>query len=82
MEPKATELIVFMNTSPIFKGTSVLIVGIIALLFSWWMIKKWKEPLTWQFMIFIGLSVFIVLYGLFILIFQPQWWIPPWWPTK
>ncbi len=53
-----------------------MVVGMIALLFSWWMIKKWKEPLTWQFMIFIGLSVFIVLYGLFILIFQPQWWIP------
>ena len=30
----------------------------------------------------IGLSIFVVLYGLFILIFQPQWWIPPWWGIK
>jgi len=79
MEPRGTNFLIFTNTSPVFKGISVTIAGIIALIFCWWMIKKWKEPLTWQFRIFIGLSIFIVLYGLFILIFQPQWWTPPWW---
>jgi hypothetical protein len=82
MEPKATDFIVFMNTSPIFKGVSVMIVGAIALLFCYWMVKKWNEPMSWQFKVFIGLSAFIFLYGLFILIFQPQWWIPPWWNVQ
>jgi hypothetical protein len=79
MEPKGINFFVFMNTSPVFKGLSVIIAGAIALGFSYWMVKKWKEPMSWQFRIFIGLSIFIVLYGLFILIFQPQWWTPPWW---
>lgn len=79
MEPKGIDFLVFMNTSPIFKGVSVLIVGIIALLFSYWMVKRWKESISWQFMIFTGLAIFIVFYGLYILIFQPAWWVPPWW---
>jgi hypothetical protein len=81
MEPKGLDIIVLMNTSPVFKGVSVTIIGSLALLYSFWLIKKWKEPLSWQFKIFIGLSLFITLYGLYILIFQPQWWIPPWWPN-
>ncbi len=79
MEPKGINFFIATYSSPIFKGISVTIIGFIALAFSYWMIKKWKEPLSWQFKIFIGLSIFIVFYGLFILIFQPQWWNPPWW---
>jgi sensor histidine kinase regulating citrate/malate metabolism len=79
MEPRGIVFFTFMNTSPVFKGAAVIIVGLVALGFSYWMVKRWKEPMSWQFMIFIGLSIFVVLYGLFILIFQPQWWQPPWW---
>ena len=79
MEPRGIDFLIFMNTSPVFKGISVTIAGLIALYFSYWMVKRWKEPISWQFMIFIGLAIFVVLYGLFILIFQPQWWRPPWW---
>ncbi len=79
MEPRGTGFIIFMNTSPFFKGITVIIAGLIGLGFSCWMVKRWREPMSLQFMIFIGLSIFIALYGLFILIFQPQWWIPPWW---
>ena len=82
MAPKGTDLIIFTNTSPLFKGIAVILVGILALIYIWWLIKKWKEPITWQFVIFISLSVFIVLYGLFILVLQPHWWNPPWWPVK
>jgi hypothetical protein len=82
MEPKGTAFMIFTNTSPIFKGVSVIIAGLITLAFSYWMIKRWKEPLSWQFKVFIGYAIFIVLYGAFILIFQPQWWIPPWWNIK
>ena len=82
MEPKGTDFLVFINTSPIFKGISVIIAGLIGLTYSYWLLKRWKEPLSWQFKIFIGLSIFFVLYGAYILIFQPQWWIPPWWNIK
>lgn len=82
MEPKGTSFLIFTNTSPVFKGVAVIIVGLIGLFFSYWMVKRWKEPMSWQFMIFIGLSIFIVLYGSFILIFQPQLWVPPWWDMK
>ena len=70
-------LIQFTNMNPFFKGTAVALLGAFALLFSFWMRKHWKEPLTGGFLLFISLSVFIVLYGLFILIFQPQWWKLP-----
>jgi len=79
MEPKGINFFIYAYSDPTFKGIIVIIVGLIALAFSYWMVKKWKEPMSWQFRIFIGLSIFIVLYGLFILIFQPQWWQPPWW---
>lgn len=79
MEPRGIAIYILSNTSPVFKGIAVIIAGCIGLGFAYWMIKRWNEPPSWQFRIFIGLSAFIVLYGLFILIFQPQWWIPPWW---
>ena len=69
----------FMNTSPIFKGLGTITVGLIALLFAYYMIKRWNEPMSVSFKVFIGFAVFVVLYGLFILVFQPQWWLPPWW---
>ena len=67
----------FTNMNPTFKGGSTAVVGLIALLFALWMNKRWKEPLKGGFLIFIGVAVFIVLYGLFVLIFQPQWWKLP-----
>jgi hypothetical protein len=81
MEPKGLSFFIYAYSSPVFKGITVIIAGLIALGFCYWMVKRWKEPMSWQFRIFIGLSIFVVLYGLFILIFQPQWWIPPWWPA-
>jgi hypothetical protein len=76
---RSLRIVEFMNTSPVFKGAATMFAGILALLFAYYMIKKWNEPKTLPFRIFIGFSVFLVLYGLFILIFQPAWWIPPWW---
>jgi len=82
MEPKGINFFIYTYSNPVFKGITVIIAGLLALGYCYWMIKRWKEPMTWQFRVFIGLSIFIVLYGLFILLFQPQWWIPPWWNTK
>jgi uncharacterized membrane protein HdeD (DUF308 family) len=71
------DFIKFTNMSPLFKGSASLAAGLLALLFAFWMHKRWKEPLQWQFLIFIGVAAFIVLFGLFVLVFQPQWWKLP-----
>ena len=72
-----TRLIEFTNMDPIFKGGSTAVVGLLALLFASWMVKRWKEPRKGGFLVFIGVAVFITAYGLFVLIFQPQWWKLP-----
>ncbi|MFH1576784.1 MAG: hypothetical protein ABID35_04490 [Candidatus Margulisiibacteriota bacterium] len=77
MKEFGTKLIQFSNMSPVFKGTSITVAGLLALLFAFWMRKRWNEPLQGGFLVFIGLAAFVVLYGLFILIFQPQWWKLP-----
>jgi hypothetical membrane protein len=82
MEPKGLAFVMFMNISPVFKGIAVICTGLVGLAFSYWLAKRWKEPMSWQFMIFIGLSIFIILYGAFLLIFQPHWWNPPWWNNQ
>ena len=77
MSELKVRLLQFVNMNPVFKGSSVIIVGLLALLFALWMRAKWKEPLKGGFLVFIGLAVFIVLYGFFILIFRPNWWALP-----
>ncbi|MDI6731654.1 MAG: hypothetical protein QME05_03635 [Candidatus Margulisbacteria bacterium] len=71
------QLVKVTNMSPWFKGGSVTVVGIIALLFAWWMKARWKEPIQGGFIVFVGLAAFITLFGLFILLLQPQWWKLP-----
>jgi len=71
------KIIQFMNLNPIFKGSGLIMLGIAALLFALYMKKEWKEPKSIGFYIFIALSAFILLYGLFILIFRPGFWLLP-----
>jgi hypothetical protein len=71
------KLVQTTNMNPVFKGSSVTLVGLLALLFAWWMNKRWKEPLRGGFLVFVGLAIFITLFGLFILIFRPNWWALP-----
>ncbi len=77
MSDFGVKLIQFTNMDPVFKGAAVTIVGLLALLFAFYMRERWKEPLKNGFLVFIGLAVFIILYGLFILIMRPHWWNPP-----
>lgn len=77
MREFGAKLIAFSNQSPTFKGTTVAIIGLLALLFAYWMQKRWQEPVRGGFLVFICIAVFIVFYGLFILIFQPNWWALP-----
>jgi len=71
------KILMFMNTSPIFKGVSVIIVGLFGLLFWRYMKNRWQEPDSLGFKFFLWFSVFIVLYGAYILAFQPGWWKLP-----
>jgi len=70
------QILIFINQSPIFKGSGLIILGILALLFVRYVKAKGEK---WQtgLIIFTLISAFILSYGLFILIFQPQWWLPP-----
>ncbi|PIS28350.1 hypothetical protein COT42_08245 [Candidatus Saganbacteria bacterium CG08_land_8_20_14_0_20_45_16] len=77
MSDFGVKLIQFTNMNPLFKGGGVLIVGLLAFLFAWWMKKRWQEPVRSGFLVFVGLSVFITLYGLFILAVRPLWWRLP-----
>lgn len=77
MHEFGTKVLIFTDRNPIFKGGAVMIVGLLALLFALWMQRRRKEPIRGGFLVFIAISIFIVLYGMFILIFQPQWWKLP-----
>jgi len=77
MYETSAKIIQFINMNPLFKGGVVTIAGLLALLFAYWMRKKWHEPFKGGFGVFVALSIFITLYGLFILIFRPQWWALP-----
>ena len=71
------KLVQFSNYSPLFKGPALIVLGLLALLFAYWINKKWKEPLKGGFLVFVCLAAFIVLFGLFITIFRPAWWKLP-----
>ncbi|MCU0641286.1 MAG: hypothetical protein MUC35_04265 [Candidatus Margulisbacteria bacterium] len=77
MSEQGIAFITFLNMSPVFKGGASLAVGLVALLFAFWMRQRWHEPLSWQFRIFIGVALFVTLFGLFVLVFQPRWWQLP-----
>ena len=67
----------FINMNPSFKGGAIIVVGLLALLFALFMKVKFKEPLRGGFLVFVSLSIFFVLTGLYILVFQPNWWALP-----
>lgn len=71
------KIIQFTNMNPVFKGGAAIIAGLSALMFALWMRKRFDEPATIFYKIFVGLCIFIVLYGSFVLVFRPNWWALP-----
>ena len=65
-----------MSQRPVFKGGALIVLAIFALSFAW--VYKGKEnkiePSLW---VFILVAVIILIFGIWILIFQPQMWLPP-----
>jgi hypothetical protein len=72
---KSVGLLRFISESPVFKGSALIILAILALLFSFSMYKNGKK-LDYPFLIFIFIAAFILFYGLFILAVRPEWWKP------
>lgn len=70
------KLLTFMNQSPIFKGVSLTILGVLAILFGLWMKKKNKK-MDFNLWVYIIISVAILIYGIFVLIYRPVLWMPP-----
>lgn len=64
-----------MNT--LMRGLSVVGVGLAALLFAYWMNKRWQEPVKGSFFVFIAIAVFVVFFGLYIAALKPLWWQLP-----
>jgi len=73
---KGGELIRFMSENPVFKGSGSIVIGVLALLFAYF-IKKRGTKLDYGYWVFVSLSVFIILFGTYILMFRPLWWTPP-----
>ena len=71
------KVIQFVNMNPVFKGGATIIVGSLALLFALWVRKRFNEPDTIFYKIFVGTCIFIILYGSYILVFRPNWWLLP-----
>lgn len=70
------KIIQITNLSPVFKGIATILVGVIALSFVLYMKRK-GEAESVGFKVFTYLSIFIILFGLYILIFRPGWWKLP-----
>jgi len=68
-------LISFMSTSPVFKGIALMLLSVLAVLFGFWF-NKGSEPSN-NFKMYLAVAGIIFLYGLFILIVRPHWWLPP-----
>ena len=71
------KIIQFTNMNPVFKGGATIIVGLTALLFAYWMKQRFNEPASIWYKVFVALAVFITLYGAFILVMRPEWWLLP-----
>ncbi|OGC18618.1 hypothetical protein A3J90_03155 [candidate division WOR-1 bacterium RIFOXYC2_FULL_37_10] len=65
------------NFSHVFKGLSLILLGIFALLFVYYMKQRWQEPKSFKLILFVIIACFIIIYGFFILVFNPNWWMLP-----
>ncbi len=68
-------LITFVSQNPLFKGVSLIVLAIFALAFGFWFNKG--NNVSKGFWAYVLVTLIILGYGIFILIFRPQWWLPP-----
>ena len=71
-----TNWVKYANESPLFKGSMLCLIALLALTFAWWR-KERGEQLQGGFLVFTIVALFILFFGLFLLVFQPHWWNPP-----
>ena len=66
-------IIRFMSESPIFKGSSLIVLAIIAFAFAF-LRKEDAQRHGAAYWMFVVVTAIILIYGIFILAVQPQWW--------
>ena len=54
-----------------------MLLGLLALFVALYFRNRKKEPSTLAYHLYLGLAIFIILYGFFIFIFRPAWWVLP-----
>lgn len=68
-------LISFVSTNPVFKGVALMLLSVLAVVFGLWF-NKGNKPSS-SFNMYLAVAGVIFIYGLFILIVRPHWWLPP-----
>ncbi len=68
-------IIAFISQNPLFKGISLIVLAVLAALFGLWFNKGNNVSKGfWGYMLVV---LVIFIYGIYILIVRPQWWLPP-----
>ncbi|MCX5748769.1 MAG: hypothetical protein NTZ10_00780 [Candidatus Saganbacteria bacterium] len=71
-----SKIIRYISESPVFKGSALIILSLIAFIATAVMVKNGRKR-DINFWVFAAAAAIILLYGAYILIAQPQWWKPP-----
>lgn len=69
------KLLTFASQSPLFKGISLIVLAGFAFVFGMWFNKG--NNVSKGFWAYVLVTLIILGYGIFILIFKPLWWLPP-----
>lgn len=69
-------IIRYVSESPVFKGSALIVLAVIAILGAVLMAKSGRKK-DFNFWVFVAVAAIILIYGLYILIMRPQWWLPP-----
>lgn len=66
----------FISESPLFKGSALIVLALIAFLSAVLMAKSGRKK-DLNFWVFVAVASIILIYGTYILVMRPQWWQPP-----
>jgi len=77
MNETAVKIAQITGYSRTFKGLGLMVLGATALLFAYYMKKRWNEPKSFGFYLFIAVGAIILVYGLIVLALRPNWWALP-----
>ena len=65
-----------MSTDALYKGVGLILLGCVASSFALW-VKRRGDPPSLGWYLFLGIALFILGYGIFLVMVQPPWWHVP-----